>query len=578
MATIQSKITNGKKYWYIVESRRVNGKPRPVVLEYLGKADDLLARLSGLKTAHKLKSYSHGHVAALVDTCVKFNICSTLNQFTQSDKDYISDKPVRHNLTVGATLMLVAICRACVTVSKNGFLEWVKTTSLGYLLRASFDKIDSQHFWNMMDCFPANSIAAAETMILKDVFKSVDLENDTLLYDTTNFYTYINTQNTDCSISKRGKNKQKRCDLRQVGLALVVTKQDMIPVFHHTYEGNMNDSKVFINVINSITERITALGMKTPDHTIVFDRGNNSKKNLEFIQSLSLNFVGALTPYHHKELITEASPKLLSTCIGDDVVGFYRTRKAIWGLDLTVVVVISDKLKTGLINGLYTSIEKCDEGIAKTNESLKRKTTRKRSKQQLEKSVRSLLTKHKSSDFISFAVVGDEHDGFFIGHQINYDALAKAEEKLGFRIIMTNRHNWTSEEIIKAYHGQSFIESTFKNMKDQTHLSFKPQFHWTDQKIRVHYFCCVIGYLLNALLYKRAKEEAGFAGSMSSFLNKLDNMRLGSIISDTGKKGAPRVEYQLEVLDSDDQVLLDCLDLQNIHITRPKVSGLGVYN
>ena len=60
MATIQSKITNGHKYWYIVESRRINGKPRPVVLEYLGKADSLLKRLRGLSD-YKLKSYSHCH-------------------------------------------------------------------------------------------------------------------------------------------------------------------------------------------------------------------------------------------------------------------------------------------------------------------------------------------------------------------------------------------------------------------------------------------------------------------------------------------------------------------------------------
>jgi hypothetical protein len=38
MATIQSKKIKGYKYWYIVESRRVNDKSRPVVLAYLGKA------------------------------------------------------------------------------------------------------------------------------------------------------------------------------------------------------------------------------------------------------------------------------------------------------------------------------------------------------------------------------------------------------------------------------------------------------------------------------------------------------------------------------------------------------------
>ena len=45
MASIQSKMSRGNKYWYIVESRRVEGKPRPIVLAYLGKADGLLKRL-----------------------------------------------------------------------------------------------------------------------------------------------------------------------------------------------------------------------------------------------------------------------------------------------------------------------------------------------------------------------------------------------------------------------------------------------------------------------------------------------------------------------------------------------------
>ena len=45
-------------------------------------------------------------------------------------------------------------------------------------------------------------------------------------------------------------------DLRQIGLALVVTKDDMIPLFHHSYEGNMNDAKVFRKVIEKIKNRL----------------------------------------------------------------------------------------------------------------------------------------------------------------------------------------------------------------------------------------------------------------------------------------------------------------------------------
>ncbi|MDI7266653.1 MAG: transposase, partial [Myxococcota bacterium] len=64
MATLQARRVRGHTYWHIVESRRVNGKPRPVPIAYLGKADALLARLSAAE-ALRLRSRSHGDVAAL---------------------------------------------------------------------------------------------------------------------------------------------------------------------------------------------------------------------------------------------------------------------------------------------------------------------------------------------------------------------------------------------------------------------------------------------------------------------------------------------------------------------------------
>ena len=43
MATLQKKTSRGRPYWQIGESRRVNGKPRPIVLLHLGTAEQLLA-------------------------------------------------------------------------------------------------------------------------------------------------------------------------------------------------------------------------------------------------------------------------------------------------------------------------------------------------------------------------------------------------------------------------------------------------------------------------------------------------------------------------------------------------------
>ena len=82
MATIQSKNSRGHKYWYIVESRRVNGKPRPIVLEYLGKADKLLKRLQGGLQSLQVKSYSHGCVSALLDVANKLEVADIINKYS----------------------------------------------------------------------------------------------------------------------------------------------------------------------------------------------------------------------------------------------------------------------------------------------------------------------------------------------------------------------------------------------------------------------------------------------------------------------------------------------------------------
>ena len=112
----------------------------------------------------------------------------------------------------------------------------------------------ANHFWDMMDSLPIEAIPKIEAAILQNVLRIYQLEHDTLFFDTTNFFTYIDSGNSRCSLAQRGKNKQKRSDLRQVGLAMVVTRRDMIPLFHLTYQGNRNDSKIFKLVIGEIQD------------------------------------------------------------------------------------------------------------------------------------------------------------------------------------------------------------------------------------------------------------------------------------------------------------------------------------
>jgi len=82
MASIQARTSRGKKYWSIVESRRINGEPRTVILEYLGSAETLLKRL---RNERKLNIRSYGingpKLPLLNIVCVSLSSSLTRNTF-----------------------------------------------------------------------------------------------------------------------------------------------------------------------------------------------------------------------------------------------------------------------------------------------------------------------------------------------------------------------------------------------------------------------------------------------------------------------------------------------------------------
>ncbi len=579
MATIQSKMSRGHKYWYIVESRRVNGKPRPIVLEYLGKAENLLRRLQqGIGESLKVKSHSHGAVAALLVVARNLDVVSVINRYVRSQRAYWPDKPVRNNLTVGATLLLAGTGRVCSPTSKRGWWTWAQTTSLEYLLRLSFSKLDSQHFWDQMDCLPEDAIEKAELDLLRNLQQHYDLGDDTLFYDTTNFYTFVDTENTRCDIAQRGRNKQKRHDLRQVGLALVVTRRDFIPLFHHTYRGNMSDSTVFRQVVGRITRRMKDLNMDPEKHTLVFDRGCNSKKNLAIVARLKLHYVGALTPSQHTDLIQDAEAHSAPVEVGDKNVSLYRDKRLIWGEERTVVVFISEKLKAGQLRGIYQALKKRKLTLGKMQRSLANPITKKRTREQLVKTIENLLQGQFMKDLLTYDLA-DLGDGrFSLTYRTNKTTLNKLEDKLGFRILMTDRHEWSSEAIVSAFHGQSTVEQAFKNIKNPYHLAVTPEFHWTDQKIRVHYFSCIIGYLLASLIWREARMKTDFTGTLDTLLDTLNNIRLSTVLEMTGKRGTPKATRQIEEMTDDQSRLMHGLKLLDMHKKPFQIEGIGVYN
>jgi transposase len=573
MATLQARTVKGHRYWYIVESRRVNGKPRPIVLAYLGKAEELLQKLQS-QASVRVKSYSHGAVAALLALVAELDLVQLINQCLTAHPSWSAQ--LRDGLTVGASLVLRTLERICAPCSNRAFSEWANTTTLDLLLPIDSTALDSQHFWDQMQAVPVECLQRIEETLVRRLCDRGLITLDTLLFDATNFFTFIDSTNLQCPLAQRGKNKQGRNNLRQVGVLLVVSRQEVLPLFHDTYQGNKADSKLFADSIGRLIERLRQLLGDLEAVTLVFDRGNNSQANLS-AETLSLHYVAALVPSQHPDIVDAACSLFeAASAQGKAREGLcYRVRQTLWQRERTMVVYRSQEMYQGQRRGVDQDLDKRLRGLAAMNQSLANPRSKKRQRAEICRMVEKLLHGQFMAGLVQWELYRSGGK-----YQIRYDtdaqALKQLDQRLGLRMLMTDRHEWSNEAIQDAYHSQAWVEFGFRNLKNPYHLGLRPQYHWTDQKIRVHVFTCVLGLLLVSLLYDRARKAGYGPSSYDTLLEHLNGIRLAAVLRQASE-GAATVEYQLEELEPQQLQLIKIFGLQAMHRDRPQIPGVVVY-
>ena len=71
-----------------------------------------------------------------------------------------------------------------------------------------------------------------------------------------------------------------------------------------------------------------------------------------------------------------------------------------------------------------------------------------------------------------------------------------------------------------------FVEDVYKQMKDPKAVPFSPVYHWTDQKIRVHAFICVIALLLVKVMHMLMIKNTELRMNIPTVLEELNDIRV----------------------------------------------------
>lgn len=380
-----------------------------------------------------------------------------------------------------------------------------------------------------MDGLTCEQIELVEDMMTEKIAALFPDDMEFLSLDYTNYYTFIDSNNTRNHICYRGYNKQKRNDLRQFSLTVITTKATGIPLVTHLYEGNKNDQTEFPDFVEIIQNRFK---LYDPGKmTLIFDGGSNTINN---VNQLEPHFICSFSLSNAKRLLDIDIDEYYDIPLKERTVRGFMTDILVWGVKRRCVLTESEALCKGQTAELKHSIEKFKEEINHLEEQIANPKARiKKEADSLEKRAEGFLKGKKHlKDFITITAGNSQ-----ISYTIDTDAQKQVERKwFGKKLTITDHLDWEEGEILDAYYSQECVEKVFRDTKDMDHFSLRPVYHWTDQKIRVHVFISLLSLVLGQVLMKEM-EKKGIKISKDKMLDELNGIYDGWVIqSVNGKK------------------------------------------
>jgi transposase len=544
MASIIAKQKRRKLYYYVVESARVEGKPRIVKQTYLGTAERVAALVQDRSAPLPLSvtKVDFGLPGALWWAAQQSGVWDVLTAHWPEP---------RSGPSTAHYLLLAAIHRICQPGPKTEVQDWYRRTILSSLWGFPAERFTSQEFWDAFDRIQTgmggeeDELERAQSRLLA-VWQAKQLVSHRLLaYDTTNFYTWVASTNTRNTLAQRGHNKQGRHNLRQVGLSYVLDGENGLGLCHHVYAGNIVDAEEFPVALKRILALLDQHHIARDTVTLVVDKGSAALANTLELEQSGIGWIAALpwnqAPAEFRERAAEQLPPLSSTQPGVQAAA---ERMLVHGREYLCVLKYSAPFAAEQLHSVTTALAKALPAMRRLSMELAKPGAR-----FTEAGIRNKIARWLSGAFVSELVRYElvEREGRW--HlQFDFDPAAFGRlmtHRLGRTTLLTNRLDWTAEQVVAGYSGQQQIERVFRGLKEGDWLGWGPIYHWTDQKIRVHAFYCMLGISLLQYIYKKA--QVAWAGlSMEQLLEELAQIvQFALLYPPKDEKGSNRVAVVL---------------------------------
>lgn len=490
--TIRRRKVGNVVYLEKYRSYREEGKVKTEFVEYLGKEGDSPSKPVPPKhiidKVNPSDSHRSGDVTLLWELAKDLEIPSIINRFCNGDS-------VNNNPMPGILLTIWAINRVLKPESATQLEKWVQTTDLPRIAGVSPDVLNKDAFLSALDMICSKD---EETGSLIDIGQKIEGElyaawrkkypmppdkTETLAYDLTSVLFFGVT----CPLAEFGYNPNG-LDQMQINVALLVTKEEHVPVLHSVYEGGRHGTATVKNFLARIMKNQSRGG------TLIWDRGIVSKDNVQDVENTGWKLICGLP-----KSITSVRNSL-DTEVPSNPETLVRWTKTvrIYAIE-TKIEIYGEKRRIIIYKNASRATKELDERNAALAEiavklSELEKTGSDWTEADLHKEINQILGNNKR--YLNIRV---KRKGSTKIEWSYKKSVLKAEELTdGKWVLLVTDPKISVTNAVKDYLEKDFIEKGFRTMKTEEEL--EPVRHRLENRVRAYIFVQVLALRLRSAL------------------------------------------------------------------------------
>jgi transposase len=491
--------------YQIAESYRdENGKIRQRILLHLGPADkffekDIDTLINGLLKAKGLtlealdsdidNVKAFGHIWALMHLWKELKISQSIARARGKSKiEFDLDHHIKS----------LVFNRLDDPSSKLRLLTWLEVVYIPGIKR---EDIRYEYLLRAMDFLIAHK-REIEDGISHQMLNLFNRELKLCFYDLTSSYFEAESSLIEGDIRRLGYSRDHRPDREQIVIGVVMSG-DGIPLAHYTFPGNTSDRSTLQMVVGDIVRRFGVDRV-----TLVADKGMVSGANLRFLVETGQDFIlgeSARQSKTAREVISEAAAQRQSVSPRSESY-IYETQKdkisritqvgdngepqtSTYRVGLRYVACYNGKMA---LKKYQTRTRRISDALGEI-ERLERKEI---SIEECYSQIKGLLELKGLNRFFRVelsgkAVLVNKND-----EELAYEALCD-----GWFLIITKNQKLYKEKIVERYKDLKYVEHGFFELKHS--LELRPNFHWTEKRIKAHVLVCFLAFQMAVLFERR---------------------------------------------------------------------------